>query len=176
MIRHITLWITASLLLISQYAHAGDKELAPQLQVFAPYLGTWQSTFDTPAGKPPVVDVSMWERHLNGNAIRTLHSINDGEYGGESIIFFDKNRNSLVFYYFTTAEFFTTGTIEMVSDTSFVAYEDVEGNADGITKVKSVSEMSSEKMTVSTSYLKKGKWTEPERRVYTRSSKSVIFK
>jgi len=176
MIKHIKLLIATSLLFMSQLAHSSNKELSPQLQVFAPYLGTWQSTFNTPAGKPPVVDVSMWERHLNGNAIRTLHSINDGEYGGESIIFFDKKRDSLVFYYFTTAEFFTTGTIEMLSDTSFVAYEDVEGNADGITKVKSVSEMSPEKMTVSTSYLKKGKWTEPEHRIYTRSSKSVIFK
>ena len=77
---------------------------------------------------------------------------------------------------FSTAEFYTTGTIEMLSDTSFVAYEDVEGNEYGITKVKSTSEMSKDKMKVSTSYLKNGKWTEPEYRTYTRSDKAVVFK
>ena len=155
---------------------ASNQELSPELEVFAPYLGTWEATFKTPEGKPPVVDVSKWERHLNGKAVRTLHSINQGEYGGESIIFFDKKRNSLVFYYFTTADFFTEGTIEMLSDTSFVAYEEVTGSADGITRVKSLSEMTKNRMKVSTSYLKHGKWTEPESRTYTRSSKTVVFK
>ena len=75
--------------MFGQSAFANGTELAPELQVFAPYLGTWEAEFDTPPGKPKMIDVSLWERHLNGKAIRTLHSINQGMYGGESIIFFD---------------------------------------------------------------------------------------
>lgn len=150
--------------------------LAKELKVFEPYLGTWQANFAVQEGQPPVLDVSKWERALNGTTVRTLHSINDGMYGGESLIFFDKSKSSIVFYYFTTAGFYTQGYMEMVSDNSFVAYEDVTGNKDGITKVKSTSTLNGDSMEVATSYLKQGTWTKPEKRVYTRSDKAVVFK
>ena len=121
-------------------------------------------------------DVSHWERALNGTAVRTLHSINDGVYGGESLIFWDNSKQSLVFYYFTTAGFYTQGTMEMVNDHEFIAYEAVTGNADGITQVKSTSSVSAEQIKVSTQYLKNGQWTNPEVRIYTRSTKAVKFK
>ncbi|MCL1143731.1 hypothetical protein [Shewanella gaetbuli] len=148
----------------------------PKLAVFAPYLGTWEADFAVPEGKSPMKDVSLWERALNGNAIRTLHSINDGMYGGESLIFFDNKKQQLVFYYFTTAEFFTQGTIEVIDDNTFVAYEEVSGNDDGITKVKSTSTLLGNEMSISTSYFKKGQWTTPEKRTYKPSKLAVKFK
>ncbi|WP_181902176.1 hypothetical protein [Thalassotalea euphylliae] len=157
-------------------AFAKGAPFVEQLAMFEPYLGTWEAVFEEENGKPTVVDVSHWEKALNGTTLRTLHSINDGMYGGESLIFFDKTKRQLVFYYFTTAGFYTQGTIEVLSDNRFVAYEAVTGNKDGITQVKSTSTMSPEKLTVSTSYLKKGQWTEPERRTYQRSNKKVKFK
>ncbi len=147
-----------------------------ELKIFEPYLGNWEAVFEEKDGQPTVVDVSRWEKALNGTTLRTLHSINNGMYGGESLIFFDKSKQQLVFYYFTTAGFYTQGTIEVLSDNSFVAYEEVTGNKDGITKVKSTSTMSPDKLTVSTSYLKNGQWTEPESRTYRRSDKQVKFK
>ena len=174
--KKLNLIALAWLFIFGQSAFANSAELAPELQVFAPYLGTWEAEFDTPPGKPKMTDVSTSERHLNGKAIRTTHSINDGVYGGESIIFFDKEKQKLVFYYFTTADFFTNGTIDVLEDGSFVAYEDVIGNENGITKVKSTSKMVAGKMQISTSYLKNGKWTEPEYRTYSRSDKAVVFK
>jgi hypothetical protein len=66
--------------------------LAKELQVFEPYLGTWQADFAVKQGQPAMQDVSKWERALNGTAIRTLHSINEGMYGGESLIFWDKTK------------------------------------------------------------------------------------
>ena len=57
-------------------------------------------------------DVSRWERALNGRAVRILHADNDGVYGGESIIMWDKEKESLVFYSFTTAGFCTHGTMK----------------------------------------------------------------
>ena len=157
-------------------ASAKGAPFVEQLAIFEPYLGTWEAVFEEKDGKPTVVDVSHWEKTLNGTTLRTLHSINDGMYGGESLIFFDKTKQQLVFYYFTTAGFYTQGTIDVLSDNSFVAYEAVTGNKDGITQVKSTSTMSPEKLTVSTSYLKKGQWTDPETRTYQRSNKKVKFK
>ena len=151
-----------------------SKTLVKELAVFAPYIGTWQSAFSM--GEKTVYDVAKWERALNGTTLRTLHSINNGEYGGESLIFFDKKAQQLVFYYFTTAGFYTQGTIEVVSDNSFIAYEDVTGNENGITKVKSTSTLAKDKLTVATSYFKHGQWTTPQTRVYQPSEKSVVFK
>ncbi|KKL57187.1 hypothetical protein LCGC14_2237900, partial [marine sediment metagenome] len=62
-------------------SHAQATDLAPELEVFKPYLGTWQADFDVGDNKPKIQDVGRWERALNGKAIRTAHSINEGEYG-----------------------------------------------------------------------------------------------
>ncbi|WP_205623849.1 hypothetical protein [Pseudoalteromonas rubra] len=180
MARVLTLWLSAlTLLALSAEARSDDNkpaQLAKELAVFQSFLGTWQADFDVPAGKPPMRDVSRWERALNGTAVRTLHSINAGMYGGESLIFWDKSKNALVFYYFTTAGFYTQGTIEVLSPSEFVAFEDVTGNQDGITQVKSISRFKDGRFTVSTQYLKQGKWTEPESRTYVRSNEAVQFK
>lgn len=155
-----------------------EKALAKELAMFQPYLGTWYSVFKEENGKPVVSDVSKWQRVLNGKALKTIHSVNNGAYGGESIIFWDKKKNKLVFYYFTTADFMTQGEIEILSPNSFVAYEDVDGNSEmskGISKVRSTSTLSKDKLVVSTSYLKNGEWTKPEQREYRRSTKKVIF-
>ena len=169
-------WLVALVLLTSQTAFANNTGLVKELAIFSDYLGTWEAVFEENDGKPSVVDVSHWERALNGTTIRTLHSINEGMYGGESLIFFDKSQQKIVFYYFTTAGFYTQGWMEIVNDHTFVAYEDVTGNKDGITQVKSTSKLLVDKLEVSTSYLKKGQWTKPESRTYTRSTKSVTFK
>ncbi|KGK00624.1 hypothetical protein [Thalassotalea sp. ND16A] len=170
-----------SLLLLSQLAlaslvQANPSNLNPKLQVFANFLGTWEANFKMMDGNPSVVDVTTWERALNGKAIRTLHSINDGMYGGESLIFWDKAQQKIVFYYFTTADFFTRGHIEIIDDYKFVAYEDVSGSDDGITQVKSTSTLQGKNIVVSTAYLKNSKWTEPEVRTYKPSTKQVKFK
>ncbi|MFD2166936.1 hypothetical protein ACFSJY_11795 [Thalassotalea euphylliae] len=168
--------ITMALTVMSLKAYAEDLKLAKELAIFEQYLGSWESEFDPKEGQPKMVDVSKWERALNGTTVRTLHSINDGMYGGESLIFFDKEKGKVVFYYFTTAGFYTQGWIEQIADNAFVAYEDVSGNKDGITQVKSTSTLTPNKITVETSYFKKGNWTKPEARIYVRSEKTVTFK
>lgn len=166
--------------LIVPALHAENvKALAPELAIFEPYLGTWEAEFPSREGQPKIIDVSHWERALNGKALKTKHSINDGAYGGESFMFWDTNVKQIRFYYFTTADFYTTGTIEAQGDGSFVAYEDVTGESEkakGITKVRSTSELLGDKMVVATSYLKHGEWTKPEKRVYRRSTKSVVYR
>ncbi len=60
-----------------------------------------------------------------------------------------------MFYYFTTADFFTHGTIEVIINNSFVAYEDVSDNTEGITQIKSTYSIMGHEMRVLTSYIKK---------------------
>ena len=170
------LFLVLCLYVFNSYATDTPSNLDKELAVFKPYLGTWQADFDVPKGAKPVQDVGHWERALNGKAIHTKHSINEGEYGGESMIFYDSKKESLVFYYFTTAGFYTKGTMKVLSPTQFVAYEEVTGSKEGITKVRSISELKNDTFVVSTSYLKKGEWTKPEQRTYTRSTKAVKFK
>lgn len=156
-----------------------SKPFAKELKFFQPYLGTWYAVFEQKEGKPIVADVAKWQRVLNGKALKTIHSVNDGAYGGESIIFWDKNKQKYVFYYFTTADFMTTGEIEVLSENSFAAYEDVSGESQmskGISKVRSISTLTKDKITVQTSYLKNSEWTTPETRIYHRSDKEVKFK
>ncbi|WP_213608415.1 hypothetical protein [Pseudoalteromonas sp.] len=165
-----------SLSIFSIHANSKTDSLAPELEIFAPYLGTWQADFNTQKGEASIQDVSKWQRTLNGKAIRISHAINEGEYGGESMIFYDRKKQSLVFYYFTTAGFYTKGIIKVLSPTQFVAYEDVTGSQEGITKVKSTNEFKDQQFVVSTSYLKKGEWTKPQIRTYYPSKKEVKFK
>ncbi|MFN0069033.1 MAG: hypothetical protein ACKVYV_15520, partial [Limisphaerales bacterium] len=62
---------------------AEEKKLHPKLEPFRLLLGkTWRGEFKNSTPEKPVIDVSRWERAMNGQAIRILHSINQGEYGG----------------------------------------------------------------------------------------------
>lgn len=165
----------AVLLLLSCSVWA-QPQLSDELKVFTRYLGTWEADFPAAKGKPAMQDVARWERALNGTAVRTLHSINKGMYGGESLIFWDNSKASLVFFYFTTAGFYTQGTMEVISPTEFVAYEEVHNSKEGITKVKSTSKFANGEFLVSTQYLKNGSWTTATTRRYRASQKKVQFK
>lgn len=155
-----------------------QEDLAEPLKPFKPFLGkTWKGQLNDPGTGKPAIDVSRWERALNGQAIRVLHSVNNGEYGGESIIFWDKQKNSLAFYYFTTAGFYTHGTAKF-EDGKFISHEYVTGNAEGVTEVKSTGEMTADGKLVSKSqYFKKGEWVEGHTAVYEEDpAAQVVFK
>lgn len=157
--------------------HAQEK-LSEHLKPLAPFIGkTWKGKFtNSPDGKM-TYDVSRWERALNGQAVRILHSVNDGEYGGETIIYWDKEKESLVFYYFTTAGFMTHGTMKF-EGTKVISHEYVKGNEDGITEVKAVGEILPDgTMKSASQYLQNGKWVEGHAVVYKEDrSAQVVFK
>lgn len=163
----------------TKVVNANTLPFDSNLAKFENYLGGWTSTFGGSADKPPVTDVTLFEKVLKGKALRTTHSINNGAYGGESMVYWNNKSQKLEFYYFTTADFFTSGWMEFISENTFVAYENVSGESamsSGISQVKSTSKLEKDTMTVSTSYLKNGVWTEPESRVYRRTTKNVVFK
>ena len=140
---------------------ARPAELSPQLAPLKPLVGkTWRGVFPNSKPDKPVVDVSRFEIALNGQAVRNLHSINDGEYGGESLMIWDKEKQSVVFYYFTTGGFYTTGTIRP-EEGGFTSHEVVKGDADGIAEVRATFRLLPDgRLHVHSEYLKQGKWVE----------------
>ena len=65
---------------------ADQPLLDPKLEPLRPLLDkTWKGAFRNSKPEKPIVDTMRWERALNGKAVRVLHSVNDGAYGGETI-------------------------------------------------------------------------------------------
>ena len=156
----------------------GDPTLVPQLEPLRPLLEkTYKGEFAGSKPDKPLVDVMRWERALNGSAVRMVHSLNDGAYGGEIIFTWDAAKSHIVYHYFTTGGFFTTGTME-VKDGRFVTHETVSGKAGGVTETRGTSELLRDgALHVKTEYLRNGKW-EPGRDVTYRmdSTAKVVFK
>ncbi len=146
-------------LLYALSARASETTLRPQLEPLRPFLGkTFRGGFSNSTPEKPIIDVCRWERALHGNAVRILHSINDGAYGGETIVYWDKEHETIAYYYFTTARFHTMGTMT-VADHTFTSLEKVSGDADGITEVRGTGTIRDDGTMLSKSeYLKQGKW------------------
>lgn len=147
--------------LFSFASAATEPVLHPELEVFRPFLDSyWEGDLTEPGKEKKMIDRSVWRRALNGQAIKTVHSINEGEYGGETMIFWDEKQQKIAYYYFTTAGFYTHGTMSYDKVTKVIeALENVENNAQGITQVRSRSMLDqSGKLEVSSEYLQKGKW------------------
>lgn len=126
------IWIGSTLQTAGSYNLSLDEHLEP----LRPLLDkTWKGTFSNSTPDKPIVDVARWERALNGQTVRRIHSVNDGAYGGEALLFWDAQQNVISFYYVTTGGFRSIGTLEF-KDGKFIGHEDIQGNADGITQVR----------------------------------------
>ena len=159
---------------------AEQAPLHPKLEPLRPYLDQhWQGDLTQPGAADKMIDRSLWFRALNGQAIKTVHSINDGQYGGESFIFWDESKQSLAYYYFTTAGFYTHGTMEFDSRVGeIIALENVENNQNGITQVKSFSRiMPDGTLHTKSSYLQNGQWVEGHSATYQPvAQQQILFK
>jgi hypothetical protein len=165
-------WLVFSLSAFAQ------EPLNEHLQFLAPYVNkTWKGVFVDSTASKPMYDVAIWERVLNGQAVRILHSVNDGEYGGETIVYWDKLKLNVVYYYFTTAGFYTTGTMK-VEGSTIINHEYVSGNQNGITEVRSTSRIFPDgKMQAEAEYLQNGKWIPGHKIIYSEDTAAkVIFK
>jgi hypothetical protein len=158
--------------------------LNEHLEVLRPLLGKTfrgelKSTATLKAGETAKVeeDIARWERALNGQAVRILHSVNQGSYGGETLITWSKEKNSLVYHYFTTAGFETTGKMTEAGK-KFTSLESVTGDADGVTEVKAVTLLRPDgSYAVLSEYLKNGKWEPGHSGIYREDAKAeVVFK
>jgi hypothetical protein len=154
--------VAVFILLAAQLIMAGaPEELVEQLQPLSPFVNqTWKSKPSAANQERPVIDVMRGERAMNGKAVRILHSVNDGEYGGETIIMWDAQKKSLVYFYFTTAGFYTQGTMSLENG-KVTSHEYVTGNKNKITEVKSVGEwLADGSWKTQAYYFHEGKWEE----------------
>lgn len=139
--------------------------LDPHLEPLRTLLGR---TFrgEMPDDGRVAIDISRWERALGGRAVRNLHSVDEGEYGGETIIFWDEDAQAVGAWYFTTAGFRTRATLTFEPG-RVVSHERVTGNKNGITEVRGVTEIRPDgTLHTRAEYLKNGEWVPGHSGVY----------
>ena len=169
------------LILCISCQHTADNintQLSEHLKPFEPYIGkTYKGEFANSTTEKPIYDISHWERALNGNAIRIIHSVNNGEYGGESIIMWDADKDSIASWYFTTAGFYTQATLHF-EDEKLISIEDVTGNENGITQVKAIITLLPDGELVNSSkYFMNGSWVDGHKIHYKEAPDAkVVFK
>jgi hypothetical protein len=170
--------ITISLTVASSMAAADQPGLDPHLEPLRPWLDkTFKSEPTEPRSDKSTTDVARWERALNGKAVRITHSLNDGAYGGEVIVRWDEEKQTVCYHYFTTDTFWTEGTMTF-KDGKIASHEIVKGKAEGITEVRATIEMRPDGTYLQKSeFLKDGKWTPGREAVYRQDPAArVIFK
>lgn len=138
-----------------------SAEIDPRLALLKPLVGkTWRGELSPPGAAKLLVDVQRFELTLNGRAVRSLHSINDGEYGGETLFVWDDEKKSVVYTYFTTAGFYTTGTMQPEAGV-LQFHEFVRGTTSGPREVKSTSRVLPDgRLHVKSKHLKDGQWVD----------------
>lgn len=147
--------------------------LAPELEPLRPFTGTtWRALVNE---EKKLYDVSRWEIVLGGRAVRILHSVGDGVYGGEALVRWDPVEKAIVYDYVTTASFATRGTVTPLGPGKVETREVVRGEAGGVTEVRGVSEILPDgRLKVSTRMLRNGAWTENPPKVYAEDASAKI--
>ncbi|MCA8901195.1 MAG: hypothetical protein KDA53_08075 [Hyphomonas sp.] len=80
---------------------------------------------DMAKGQP--ADISEWQWELGGAILVNRHVLENGSYGGITLIRPDCRTGALSYDYITSAGFVTSGTFELKEDGSWVSEEDVHG-------------------------------------------------
>lgn len=111
---------------------------APFNELFGPLIPLVGRTWRGQAmGDQPVVDYARWEWAIGGHAIRVTHALADGSYGGETVIFPDRDSGQLTFHYFTSGGFHSTGAMTVQADGSLVFDETLHG-VSGMSALRSI--------------------------------------
>jgi hypothetical protein len=152
-----------------------SAELDPRLAPLSPLVGkTWRGELSPPGAAKAVVDVQRFELALNGRAVRSVHSVNDGEYGGETLFVWDDEKKSVVYTYFTTAGFYTTGTLQPEAG-ALQFHEIVRGTTSGVREVKATSRVLPDgRLHVKSAHLKDGQWVDGHEAHYSVDAKAVV--
>ena len=75
----ISIILLTSCLFSQNESESGQKLLSENLKPFQAFISkTFKGEFANSPPEDPVYDISRWERALTGNAIRIMHSVNNG--------------------------------------------------------------------------------------------------
>ena len=145
--------------------------LSEHLTGLKPFIGnTYKGNFINSTKENPMIDVLSFERALNGNAVKVTHSVNNGEYGGETMVMWNSEKEGLQSWYFTSAGSLTIKNVQIKKDT-FISIEDVAGNQNGITKVKTIIEvLHGNQIQKRTKYLMNNLWKDGSEIIYNKVS------
>ena len=170
--RQSTAWAFAFLI---SATGAGAAEPDPHLAPLLPLVGkTWRGALSPAGAAKPVVDVQRFDLALGGRAVHSSHSINDGEYGGETLFTWDDEKKAIVYTYVTTGGFYTTGLLEPEAG-GFKSHETVHGTAGGIREVEATSRLLPDgRLHVKSRYLKDGQWADGHEVHYSEDPKAVV--
>ena len=154
-----------------------EKILSSRLKGLEKFLGkTYKGEFLNSSQENPLFDMMFWERALNGNAVRILHSVNEGEYGGETIIMWNPDKNKLYSWYFNTGGSQSEGTVEIDTDHCLII-ENVSKNKNGIKKVKTIYKYTrSGEINCKVKYFINNIWFDAHNHLYKQIDKKLIFK
>ena len=174
----LLLWASV---VIALGAESSTNNLVKGLEPLLPLLNTWKGEFVGGKSAKPMVDVVRFERAMNGQAVRALHSVNDGIYAGETIIVWDEKAQEIQTFYFTTTGDRTEGVMKVGSDgviSSTETVKGVEGTAGAVTKVRATSKLLRDgKLHVKSEYWKDGAWAPGHEIVYKEDAAAeVVFK
>ena len=168
---------TCSLLLVCALAAAAGAagEPDPRLAPLLPLVGkTWRGTLSAPGAAKPIVDVHRFDLALGGRAVRSSHSVNDGEYGGEALFTWDEEKKVIAYTYVTTGGFYTTGTLAAEAR-GFKSHEIVHGAAGGASEVEATSQVLPDgRLHVKSRHLKDGQWVEGHEVYYSVDASAVV--
>jgi hypothetical protein len=166
---------TLAALALALAAPLQSAELDARLAPLAPVVGkTWRGELSPPGAAKPVVDISRFEVALNGRAVRSLHSINDGEYGGETLYTWDDEKKAIVYTYVTTGGFYTVGTVTP-AEAELQFHEVVRGTTAGVREVKATSRILPDgRLHVKSKHLKDGQWVDGHEARYVEDPKAVV--
>lgn len=151
------------------FAHAElakeENETYEPMAVFANLAGkTWRGEGTAPNGMA-IVDIAKHDFIMDGRAFQSVHRLENADYGGKTVFFYDEGAEQYIFHYFTTAGFHTTGVIEP-TELGFKAIEKVQ-NHDVYDEVRSEVFVEDGKMRVVSSHVdKEGNSNEGEEMIY----------
>ena len=146
-----------------------EAPLSEHLIEMKPFIGnTYKGDFINSTKENPMYDVLSFERALNGNAIKVIHSVNNGEFGGETMVMWNPEKRGLQSWYFTSAGSLTVQNVQIKKNT-FISIENVERNQNGITKVKTIIEvLHGDQIIKRTKYLMNNLWKDGSETLYNK--------
>jgi hypothetical protein len=166
-------FIAALALTATLAALPAAAELEAHLAPLAPFVGrAYTAHMSPPGAEPAVVDVQLWEEILGGKGVRVTHSINGGDYGGQSLFTWDETKQSIIYFYATTASFHTVGTLTAAGD-SVMTLEQVVGEAGDITEVRGVTHRTADGMVVRTQRKVRDQWLPDRSTTYVETPGAV---
>ena len=156
-----------ALILVASGAALAEAPLDPKLAALEPFVGkTWKGEVKLGEEGPIKTDVQSWSAALGGKAVRIRHAFTDGSYGGETLVMWDSAKEAFVYVYFTTAGFYTQGTMSFDGQT-FTSYEEVHGSPGGVSAVEMTGELLPDgSLKSSARYLREGQWVAGRESLY----------